>query len=942
MAAGWTLNCGQMWLLAAAGCYDNLSRKRVRVYASLIQTLLGFIALGLAIGNGVASGELYGGAYEVRAHWQGAIFMLMTSVILTLLATLLALWSPERATHRAESRTQGWTGMDESERKLALSVDAMDKKGIFRVSPKYCGDLGLVGLFDLCCGCILFIFWFVIAFSAWNFRIREPYASCFAVLPFKPGTFEITESLDGNSQTIGGIYKLTLDREHISVTNVVSEKSVFQSLAGEPFIRAAYGPFQARNDYQMGTFDIVDVNADVSRSQTIDTIDTDGSTFIQYRGVLGFGEQRNLKYNLTFTVPSATRHLKFNVAIDDAALKKLMLRPALLRSAETKLYWVHDSNQDEKFYGFGQSFSYYNLKSACMPIITREQGIGRGMQPFTYFINNFAHNGAGSWQTTYSAVPHYITSTGRSMFLEDSEFIVYDMSRPDRLAIEIVKPSMTGRFLSEASYLDTIEQYTLYSGRMRALPEWVGRGAVIGLQGGKQTVMRQIQQLEANGVPLTGVWLRDWSGKRETVIGDRLLWNWQPDESFYPGWHDMIVDLRDNHNISMLTYINPYLADKAPDAQGRAVAQPMFLEAKSKNCLIRNAKNKTLIQISTTSDFTFATVDLTSPVCMDWYVDVIRSNMLNISAVEAGKPYGALGWMADFAETIPFDAVLASGENAAAVHNRFPKLWAETCRKAINISAGGFNFSQEAAFFTRSSFSTTPGASTLMWLGDQMQHFNKYDGLETVIPATASQGLSGFALSHTDVGGYLGFSVAGGSIQVVRTKEVLWRWMEMNAFIDAMFRSHEGNLPRSSFQVTQDVETMRQFGRFATIFKALHPYRRTLMMQAESKGYPIARHPMLHYSDPALQTMQDQIMLGEELMFCPATRYGITSVSCYLPAGSGVWVEFFDSTKTHDAGTAGTTINCPAPLGRPCALFKQGAVNIIAARATLETQGFVF
>ena len=60
--------------------------------------------------------------------------------------------------------------------------------------------------------------------------------------------------------------------------------------------------------------------------------------------------------------------------------------------------------------------------------------------------------------------------------------------------------------------------------------------------------------------------------------------------------------------------------------------------------------------------------------------------------------------MADFGEYLPFDAVLWSGEEAAAVHNAFPRLWAMTCREAQR-EAG---LDGQVAFWSRSA---APGSA---------------------------------------------------------------------------------------------------------------------------------------------------------------------------------------------------------------------------------------
>ena len=62
-----------------------------------------------------------------------------------------------------------------------------------------------------------------------------------------------------------------------------------------------------------------------------------------------------------------------------------------------------------------------------------------------------------------------------------------------------------------------------------------------------------------------------------------------------------------------------------------------------------------------------------------------------------------------------------------------------------------------------------------------------------------SVGLSGMAFTHSDIGGYT--MINQSFVKYLRTKELLLRWCECSAFSDALYRTHEGNLPEDSAQV---------------------------------------------------------------------------------------------------------------------------------------------
>lgn len=82
----------------------------------------------------------------------------------------------------------------------------------------------------------------------------------------------------------------------------------------------------------------------------------------------------------------------------------------------------------------------------------------------------------------------------------------------------------------------------------------------VGLEGGTANVTAIVSTLQAAGVPLSGVWLQDWVGLRHSWDGDRLIWNWEVNYDWYPGWKDM-VDGWAAMDTRVLTYINPFFSD---------------------------------------------------------------------------------------------------------------------------------------------------------------------------------------------------------------------------------------------------------------------------------------------------------------------------------------------------------------------------------------------
>lgn len=496
---------------------------------------------------------------------------------------------------------------------------------------------------------------------------------------------------------------------------------------------------------------------------------------------------------------------------------------------------------------------------------------------------------------------------------------------------------MTGRILLGNSMLELIQRFTDYTGRMRPLPAWFNEGAIVGMQGGTDKVNAVLTELERRGTPVAGVWLQDWVGKRQTSFGSQLWWNWELDKDRYPNW-DGLVNRIENRNGHVLCYINPFLVDATPKGN---VRRNLYAEAVTNGYLVKNTSG-TPYQVTNT-DFSAGMIDLTNPQAETWIKSVIKEQLIGEGRCR--------GWMHDFAEALPFDAVLWSGENAATYHNKYPVEWARVAREAIQEVGLG----NDVVFFNRSGSARTPMYSTLLWQGDQLVTWDKYDGLKSAIMATLTGGFSGISLNHSDIGGYTNASIGG--VGYNREQELLQRWMEFAAFTVA-YRTHEGLKPEDNAQFYSNSTTYNHFDKFARVYKALAFYRTQLFAEAATKGWPVVRHPMLQYSNDAeLATLDDHFMLGSEILVAPVVNkndynYGWKKV--YFPdAANTTWVHAFTGYtygKNSNAPNAPwwlTAVNSAqgnwqwvyAPLGTPAAFYKKGSAVGVQFDANLKSLG---
>lgn len=359
-----------------------------------------------------------------------------------------------------------------------------------------------------------------------------------------------------------------------------------------------------------------------------------------------------------------------------------------------------DRRSSEEFHGFGEQFAPFDLTGREIPIVVREQGVGRGEQLITWLADTFRGGAGGSRDWTYAAMPFYVTSEMRGFFLGGrtaTAYSVFDLSRPG-VTVRLHAQRLRAHVLVGHSPADLLRQHTAVTGRMRPLPAWTGRGAVVGIQGGSGRVRRVVGRLLDADAGIAAVWIQDWCGQVRTSFGQRLRWNWTVDRSLYPDWEDLVADLRER-GIRVLTYVNPYVAKLPGSTPGRY----LFAEAKARGYLVRSPDGGPYLLDQ--GGFTAALIDFSDSEAREWYADVIAEEV---------AAAGVTGWMADFGAMLPYDARLAGGD-AALWHNRYPSMWAE-----VNETACRRAGLPGCVVFLRAAFSGSPAHAPLFWTGDQL------------------------------------------------------------------------------------------------------------------------------------------------------------------------------------------------------------------------------
>ena len=212
----------------------------------------------------------------------------------------------------------------------------------------------------------------------------------------------------------------------------------------------------------------------------------------------------------------------------------------------------------------------------------------------------------------------------------------------------------------------------------------------------------------------------------------------------------------------------------------------------------------------------------------------------------------------------------------------------------------------------------------VLWSSDVESTFGE---LAAQVPLGVHASLSGIPWWTSDVGGYgCGNPNADSSPYM---QELIVRWYQFGAFCP-VFRTHgcrHGSNPEpcpppcAGPGIVQSCganevwsygnATQALLSKYVRLRASLKPYVAALAANVTARGVPTMRPLWWEFpSDADAVGINDQYMLGAELLVAPVTAQGATSRSMYFPAGAK-WRNFFNKDDVVDGGARRTVA---APL----------------------------
>ena len=451
--------------------------------------------------------------------------------------------------------------------------------------------------------------------------------------------------------------------------------------------------------------------------------------------------------------------------------------------------------------------------------------------------------------STYFPIPWLLSTGGYGVLVDRDETSMFRLGteRDDVWSVEVAAPELALRVFAGPRPRDVLRRFTARLGRQPKAAAPFFFGPWWQPTGGDKAALEKLQAADAAG-SLANTYTHylpcaDQIGAEQAQTDKTKL------------FHEA--------GLAITAYFNPMICTE----------HPRYDEAVSQGVLHKNPMGQPYeYRYTGSAQFFVGQFDFTAP----------QTDAFFASLLDESLAHGYDGWMEDFGEYTPADAVSADGTPGPAMHNRYVTLYHRSAHRFAQQTK------RPLARFNRSGWTGTAEHSQIVWGGDPTTDWG-FDGLTSSVRQALSMGLSGVSLWGSDIGGF--FSLGSRSL----SPELLIRWIEFGFASGVMRTQANGfDLPEKSRPQIWDDEILPVWRRYARLRTQLYPYLAAAQGQYDRSGMPMMRHLSLAFpNDERATARDDEYLLGDDLLVAPVLGPGETERELYLPAGR--WVDLWRS-----------------------------------------------
>ncbi len=528
-------------------------------------------------------------------------------------------------------------------------------------------------------------------------------------------------------------------------------------------------------------------------------------------------------------------------------------------SSEPFVSW--EIRNDEQYFGLGEKYNKAEKTSTRATVWASETC------------------GSNTTDMSYKSLPVLFSTKGCGLMLHSSYRSKWEIGTFSYISGSCMteEPFLDAFLFVGPTLKDLLARYTLRTGRPSMPPKWAMGVWMSRCQYEKRAEADEaIDGLRSEGIPadvihLDPLWMKNhyyWK------IGVDAC-DFELNEEHFPDQPAMFKEFMAK-GFNTCLWINPYVPE----------GKPIYDEAEAKGYLLKTADGG-VARLDHGNPV--GMVDFSNPEAKEWWKGYLKELLRRGASVL--KP--------DYGDRVPEDAVFHNGKTGTEMHNLYLHLYAETAYEAAKEVRG------EGIVWRRSGYIGSqryPGT----WSGDVQVC---WEGLKCTMRAGLSAGLTGEAFWSHDIGGFVG---------KVPEPELYIRWAQFG-LLSPLSRFH-GNGPREPWHYGDTaVAVVRHYARLRY---ALMPYLLAAAHESCTSGVPIMRHMALEFpNEPNVHTLDDQYMLGPDILVAPILVEGATERFVYLPAGRWTMLE-----KPGTPLEGGRFVKVAAPLERIPLFVRDGAV----------------
>ncbi|MFC1601502.1 glycoside hydrolase family 31 protein [Candidatus Sumerlaeota bacterium] len=248
----------------------------------------------------------------------------------------------------------------------------------------------------------------------------------------------------------------------------------------------------------------------------------------------------------------------------------------------------------------------------------------------------------------------------------------------------------------------------------------------------------------------------------------------------------------------------------------------------------------------------------------------------------------------EFHEIADYDQVLFHIGPAKEAHAWFPVAHQKNIYEGL-LAAG----EEEVVTICRNAWAGSQRYGACPAPHDIMSSF---EHLEEYMKVGLNVMMSGIPWWSCDIGGFVTPDNSSPSFQ-----ELMVRWYQYGVFLP-VFRTHGCRPNNEPWTIGGD--TYRHIRAAILLREHLRPYVMEQMKLASERGLPPMRPLFFDFmDDPMCAVVEDEFLLGPDILVAPITKYEMRSREVYLPAGAE-WTDAW----TGDKILGGQTIVADAPL----------------------------